>query len=88
MEKVAQNPDGSRLIHRYEPMAPADRPQDPQHDGAALAFEALEHGGEYPDDMPQAIRVTDAKGRNCVYVPTREEGRVVKSQGFELIKPE
>jgi hypothetical protein len=25
---------------------------------------ALEHGGEYPDDMPQAIRGTDPQGRS------------------------
>jgi hypothetical protein len=29
-----------------------------------------EHGGEYPDTMPQAIEVTDAEGRTRVYVPT------------------
>jgi len=47
------------------------------------AFETLEHGGEHP-----AIRVTDAQGRSCVYVPIREDGQVVKSFGFQLIRIE
>jgi hypothetical protein len=36
------------------------RPQDPHGDGAGLRFETGEHGGDYPDNMPQAITVTDA----------------------------
>jgi hypothetical protein len=31
------------------------RPQDPHLDGTGLRFETMEHGGEYPDTMPQAI---------------------------------
>ena len=45
-------------------------------------FETLEHGGEYPDMMPQAIRATDAKGRSCLYVPISVNGKVVDSKGF------
>jgi hypothetical protein len=30
-------------------------------DGTGLRFETGEHGGDYPDDMPQAIMVTDAR---------------------------
>jgi hypothetical protein len=44
----------------------------------------LEHGGEYPDTMPQAIRVTDAEGRSCIYVPITVDGKVVDSKGFTL----
>lgn len=51
-------------------------------DCAGWTFEPLEHGGEYPDLMPQAIKATDAKGRSCVYVPVKVHGRVVKSKGF------
>jgi hypothetical protein len=29
-----------------------------------LVFETLEHRGEYPDTVPQAIHVTDAEGRS------------------------
>ena len=45
------------------------RPQDPRMDGTGLRFETLDHGGEYPDTMPQAIKLTDAEGRSCIYVP-------------------
>ena len=36
------------------------RPQDPYGDDTGLRFETGEHGGDYPDDMPQAITATDA----------------------------
>ena len=52
----------SGCIHGYEEMTPEKRPQDPLMDGTGLTFETLEHGGEYPDTMPQAIRLTDAEG--------------------------
>jgi hypothetical protein len=44
----------------------------------------MEHGGEYPDTMPQAIRLIDAEGRSCIYVPITQDGRVVDSQGYTL----
>jgi hypothetical protein len=53
-------------------------------DGTGLRFETLEHGGEYPDTMPQAIRVTDAEGRSCLYVPVTVDGKVVDSKSFTL----
>jgi hypothetical protein len=40
----------------------------------------LEHGGEYPDTMPQAIKLIDAEGRSCIYVPIMQNGKVVDSQ--------
>jgi hypothetical protein len=36
--------------------------------GEGLIFTTLEHGGDYPDTMPQAIEVRDAQGRSCIYV--------------------
>jgi hypothetical protein len=51
-------------------------------DGSGLHFETMDHGGEYPDDMPQAIKLTDAKGRSCIYVPITQDGKVVDSQGY------
>jgi len=39
--------------------------------GTGLRFETGEHGGDHPDNMPQAITVTDAQGRWAVYVPLR-----------------
>jgi hypothetical protein len=31
-------------------------------DGTGLRFETMEHGGEYPDTMPQAIKLVDSQG--------------------------
>ncbi|HZR76740.1 hypothetical protein [Bradyrhizobium sp.] len=50
-------------------------------DGSGLRFETMDHGGEYPDQMPQAIRLVDAEGRSCVYVPVMQNGRVVDCLG-------
>jgi hypothetical protein len=47
------------------------RPQDPYGDGTGLRFETGEDGGDFTDNMPQAITVTDAQGRWAVYVPLR-----------------
>ena len=51
-------------------------------DGSGLHFETMDHGGEYPDDMPQAIILTDSEGRSCIYVPITQDGKVVDSQGY------
>jgi hypothetical protein len=68
-----------RLL-RHFPLLPRERrPQDPDFDGTGLSFETMEHGGEYPDAMPQAINLTDAEGRSCVYVPITQHERVVDS---------
>jgi hypothetical protein len=56
--------------------APRHRLWDYGHQ-AELRFETGEHGGDYPDNMPQAITVTDAKGRWAVYVPLRVGGKIV-----------
>ena len=73
------------VAHEFEEMTPDKRPQDPHGDGSGLTFQTLEHGGEYPDAMPQAILLTDAEGRSCIYVPVRVEGRVVDSGGFTVV---
>jgi hypothetical protein len=65
-------------------LAPDKRPQDPQMDGTGLHFETMDHGGEYPDAMPQAIKLTDAKGRSCIYLPVTQNGKVVDSLGYPL----
>ena len=44
----------------------------------------MDHGGEYPDLMPQAIKLTDALGRSCLYVPITQDGRVVDGLGYAL----
>jgi hypothetical protein len=73
-----------KLTHRFKELTPEQRPQDLNLDGAGLRFETMEHGGEYPDTMPQAIKVTDAEGRSCIYVPISQDGKVVDSQGYLL----
>jgi hypothetical protein len=61
------------------------RPRDETMDGNGLIFETLAHGGEYPDRMPEQVRVADAKGRSCVYAPVKVDGRVVDTKGFEVV---
>jgi hypothetical protein len=73
-----------KLTHRFEPLAVDKRPQDPTLDGTGLRFVTMEHGGEYPDTMPQAIKLIDAEGRSCIYVPITQNGKVVDSQGYTL----
>jgi hypothetical protein len=74
-----------KLTHRFAEMTPDKRPQDPHLDGTGLRFETREHGGGYPDTMPQAIKLIDAEGgRSCVYVPITQDGKVVDSQGYAL----
>ena len=69
-----------RLTRRFAALPPDKRPQDIRLDGSGLRFETMDHGGEYPDAMPQAIKLIDAKGRSCVYVPIKQDGRVVDCQ--------
>jgi hypothetical protein len=66
-----------KLMRKFPLLPPDRRPQDVNLDGAGLRFEALDHGGEYPDTMPQAIRLTDVLGRSCLYLPTTQNGKVV-----------
>jgi hypothetical protein len=73
-----------KLTHKFEEMTPDKRPQDPHMDGTSLRFETQEHGGECPDTMPQAIKVIDAEGRSCIYVPITQDGKVIDSQGYVL----
>jgi hypothetical protein len=47
-----------------------------------LRLETMEHGGEYPDTMPQAIKLIDAVGR--IYVPITQNGKVVDSRGLSI----
>ena len=65
-------------------MTPEKRPQDPHLDGGGLRFETMDHGGEYPDTMPQAIKLIDAEGRSSIYAPITRHGKVVDSQGLML----
>jgi hypothetical protein len=73
-----------KLTHKFAEMTPEKRPQDPYTDGTGLRFETMEHGGEYPDTMPQTIKLIDAEGRSCIYVLITQDGKQVDSQGFTL----
>ncbi|MFL5239558.1 MAG: hypothetical protein ACJ8EL_18565 [Rhizomicrobium sp.] len=68
-----------KLSHRFALLTPEKRPQDPHLNGRDLRFETMEHGREYPDTMPQAIKLIDAAGRSCIYVPITQDGKVVDS---------
>ena len=73
-----------KLTHRFVEMTSDKHPQDPHMDSTGLRFETMEHGGEYPDTMPQAIKLIDAEGRSCIYVPIMQNGKVIDSQGYVL----
>lgn len=74
--------------HNYEIMTEDKRPQDPNQDGGGWTFETMEHGGEYPDSMPQSIRATDADGKSCIYWPASVFGRVVDHKGCSFSSKE
>jgi hypothetical protein len=76
-----------KLTHRFAELTPEKRPQDPSMDGTGLRFETMDHGGEYPDTMPQAIKLTDAEGRSAIYVPITQDGKVADSLGY-IVDPE
>jgi hypothetical protein len=73
-----------KLTHKFAKLTPENRPPDPHLDGTGLRFETMEYGGEYPDTMPQAIKLVDPEGRSCVYVPITRNGKVVDRHGFSL----
>src|SRR5215472_16119585 len=62
---------------QFDELTPEMRPQDIHGDGRDWSFETSEHGGDEPDNMPQAIQATDAEGRWAVYVPLTIGGKIV-----------
>ena len=62
---------------QFGELTPEMRPQDTYADGRDWTFETSEHGGDEPDNMPQAITATDAEGRWAVYVPITLGGKIV-----------
>jgi hypothetical protein len=73
-ENPAAVPDDARGLR---PLPPDKRPQDRSLDGRELTFKTLEHGGEYPDTMPNAIKLTDPLGRSAFYVVLKIDGKPV-----------
>ncbi|MBV8492846.1 MAG: hypothetical protein JO162_05145 [Alphaproteobacteria bacterium] len=82
--RVIDLDDRNCIFVPAEQPAPEQRAQDDLMDGSDLKFEPFTFGGEYDDNMPKWIRLTDRKGRSCVYVPITENGRVVDSKRFIL----
>jgi hypothetical protein len=66
------------IAHNYEEMTKEKRPQDDDLSGDGLTYVTSEHGGEYPDNMPQCVTVYDSKGRSCKYTPITVNGKVVE----------
>jgi hypothetical protein len=71
-----------KLMQKSKELAPENRPQDHFLDGTGLRFETMEHGGEYSDAMPQAIKLINAEGRSCIYVPMTQNDKVIDSHYF------
>jgi hypothetical protein len=61
----------------FDELTPEMRPQDPSGKGEGWWFQTCEHGGDEPDNMPQAITARDAQGRWAVYVPLTRGGKIV-----------
>src|SRR3984893_17089 len=61
----------------FDELTPEMRPQDTYGDGRDWKFETSEHGGDEPDNMPQAITATDPVGRWAVYIPLTRGGKIV-----------
>jgi hypothetical protein len=61
----------------FDELKPEMRPQDTYGDGRDWKFETSEHGGDEPDNMPQAITATDPAGRWAIYVPLTRGGKIV-----------
>ena len=61
----------------FDELKPEMRPQDTYGDGRDWKFETSEHGGDEPDNMPQAITATDPVGRGAVYIPLTRGGKIV-----------
>ena len=77
-ENPAEVPAEARGLR---PLLPEERPQDPTMDGRDLKIlKTMEHGGEEPDMMANAIRIGDAQGRSAVYVVLKIDGKVVDSE--------
>jgi hypothetical protein len=71
-------PEDSALgAQPFDELTSERRPQDPYGDGRDWTFRTCEHGGDVPDNMPQAIEATDAAGWSAIYVPLSRGGKIV-----------
>lgn len=67
---------------KYSILSEELRPQDDTFDGKNLAFILQEHGGDFPDAMPQVIKVIDKNGNWCNYVPEELNGELIRGYGY------
>ena len=75
-----------KLTHKFEELTLEKRPQDLDPDGSALASKPWYNpGGEYPDAMPQAIRLIDAEGRSCITCRSHRAAKSLTHNGLRLI---
>jgi hypothetical protein len=69
-------------------LTPEKRPARPTPGWGRPSLRTMEHGGEYPDTKPQAIKLIDAEGRSCIYVPmARSNASNVTSITYNFIGP-
>jgi hypothetical protein len=71
---IALLEDSALGAQPFDELTPEKRPQDTHGDGRDWKFVTSEHGGDEPDNMPQAIEATDAK---AIYVPLTRRGKIV-----------
>ena len=71
-----------KLTHRFAELTPEQRPPGPAARRDRLALRDDGVWWVYPGTMPQVIKLTDAQGHSCIYVPIAQNGKVVDSQGF------
>ena len=74
--RVAPTEDTALGSQPFDELTPEMRPQDIHGDGRNWKFETCEHGGDEPDNMPQAVTATDPAGRWAVYVPLSRGGKI------------
>jgi hypothetical protein len=75
---------GMKLVHKFAALTVEKRTKDPHMTGPVYASRPRNSAGEFPDTVPQAIKLIDAKGRSCIYVPISQDGNVADSQGYIL----
>jgi hypothetical protein len=67
---------------KFAVMTPDKRPQDPLWMGTGVRFETMEHGGEYPDTMPQAIKLIGLIAKD-MRLTQRTNQRPSSAAGFD-----
>jgi hypothetical protein len=73
-----------KLTRRYEKMTPEKRPARPVDGWHRPYFRDARARRRISGPMPQAIGLTDAEGRFCIYVPITQDGKVVDSEGYSF----